>query len=296
MLQAYSPEVLAMFADRVPADTAVTILHHLGLPDERLVSMSARELPTFREADHLTSVYIPQLRGAAVAVNELIELMIRLRRDCAWDQEQTHESLARHLIEEAYETIDALNNYSAALESGEGLESAAYDAEEELGDLLFQIVFHAHLGTEEDAFSLETIADHVHNKLVARHPHVFGDVEVANATDAESRWENLKKAEKSRESVTDGIAWDLPGFVLHAKLQRKAHSVGAGDGDRDEAVASLRTALGELTHNVESSDAWEQVVRGLSVLARHVGVDIENVARREALALRDEIRRIEGLS
>lgn len=306
VLQTYSPEVLAVAADRLPPEASVTVLHHLGLETQQIVTLPAYELASFGAADHLTSLWIDEVRTAGAASDDLVALMHLLRQECAWDIEQTHESLLRHLLEESYEAIDALEEYARAL-NGEGdIDATAAHAEEELGDLLFQIVFHAELGSEEDRFSFTSLADGVRNKLIARHPHVFGDVEVKTAEEAASRWEQLKKVEKQRESVTDGIAWQLPGLVLHAKLLRKARAVGLPITPGSEALDTLRTLVAELSVAATQNDdatvepdtevLWGQVVSALSALARWNGIDLESVARHEALRLRDEIIEAEGLS
>ena len=294
VLQTYSPEVMAAVADRLDDDTRVCVVFHAGLPEQDLRWMTAKDLGRVPEADHLTSLFIPAVHDVGSAVGDLVSLMEILRKECAWDQEQTHTSLARHLIEEAYEVIDALERYSKALDGDGDIDAAAHHVEEELGDLLFQIVFHSHLGREHDTFSLTTVADAVHRKLVARHPHVFGDVTVASADDAEARWETLKKAEKNRESVTDGIAWELPGLVLHAKLLRKAASVGISTMDAAAARERAHAALASLSP--DDDEAWRDIIESLSVLAKTGGVDLEGIARSLALSLRDEIVAVEGLA
>lgn len=294
ILQTYSPEVLALVADRLVGVENVCVVRHAGMTDQSIRWMSVRDLHRVADADHLTSLYVPASRHAGVAVTELVDLMRRLRVACAWDRDQTHDSLVRHLLEETYEVIDAVTRYARAWEGDGDLTLARRDAEEELGDLLFQIVFHAELGSEAESFTLASIADSVHRKLVDRHPHVFGDVTVTTATDAESRWEQLKKSEKRRDSVTDGIAWELPGFVLHAKLLRKAASVGVTSLEPTEALARLRRAIDDL--ETPSEATWTDLVEGVSTLAKAANIDVEGIARSLALALRDEIRALEGLS
>ncbi len=220
ILQTYSTEVLAIVADRVPASTIVTVLHHVGLIDQVITELPASELVSFGEVDHLTSLWIDGPRTAGEAMDDLVTFMRRLRAECPWDQEQTHASLTRHLLEEAYETLDALEAFVRSEDAEDSV--AAAHVEEELGDLLFQIVFHAELGDEEEIFNLATIADGVRDKLTGRHPHVFGDVQVSGSNEVAQRWEVLKRQEKGRESVTDGIAWQLPALILYTKLLRKA--------------------------------------------------------------------------
>src|ERR1019366_822185 len=196
ILQTYAPEVLATVADRLPGDTPVDVLHHLGLDDERIVHLNARDLASFTDADHLTSLYVAGLRTAGEAMDDLVSFTRRLRAECPWDQEQTHASLTKYLVEEAYEALDALTNLATMIDAGDEDDVLVAHAEEELGDLLFQVLFHAELGDEEGRFTLATIADAERDKLTGRHPHVFGDVVVNNADEVAERWEELKKAEK----------------------------------------------------------------------------------------------------
>ncbi len=302
ILQPYAPEVLASVGDRLPSSTEVTVLHHLGLDDELVVQLRADELSTFEQADHLTSLWVEGFRDAGVAMDDLVSFMKRLRAECPWDQEQTHASLTRHLLEEAYETIDALEVYVRVSAEGADDEAARRHVEEELGDLLFQIVFHAELGDEEGAFNFATIADAVRDKLIGRHPHVFGDAHVDNANDVAVRWEILKREEKGRSSITDGIAWQLPALTLYAKLLRKAIAVdmGVDTGDLSrqralDAVAKLsfneRAGDAQSSSNVE--DAWGDALSALAAAAQFAGVDLEGVLRERATMLRDVIRAFE---
>lgn len=303
ILQAYSPEVLASIADRLPEACEVTVLHHLGLDDQFITTFEARNLTTFTRADHLTSLWVEGLRDAGEAMNDLVEFMKRLRAECPWDQEQTHASLTRHLLEEAYETIDALENFERANLAGAVDDAVIDHVEEELGDLLFQIIFHAELGNEEGNFTLATIADGVRDKLIGRHPHVFGDVTVSGADDVASRWEVLKRAEKGRESVTDGIAWQLPALTLYTKLLRKAalvnYELESGEAARQRAlraIAALRfddAAVGDAVSSSNVDTAWGDAVSALVGAAQFAGVDLEGVLRERAATLRDAIRDVE---
>jgi tetrapyrrole methylase family protein / MazG family protein len=302
VLQTYSSEVLASVADRVPSTTLVTVLHHVGLSDEVIVELTAQELTTFGDVDHLTSLWIDGLRTAGEAMDDLVAFMRRLRAECPWDQEQTHASLTRHLLEEAYETLDALEAF-VRVEGDDASDEAAH-VEEELGDLLFQIVFHAELGDEEELFNLATIADNVRDKLIGRHPHVFGDVQVNDSNDVAARWEVLKRDEKGRESVTDGIAWQLPALILYTKLLRKATLVDLrrdAEASRSAAIDALRDVTLErdgVDDARSSSDVdihWGDAVAALVEMAQWAGVDLEGVLRDRARQLRDEIRKVESL-
>lgn len=205
-----------------PPDEPVTVLHHLGLADEAVYEVGWADLDRGGVApDHLTSLWIPRLAApVASELTRFAELVRTLRRECPWDRQQTHRSLARHLVEETYEAVDAIEGLGP---DGDGVDHL----EEELGDLLFQVVFHATLAAEEGWFTLADVARGIHDKLVARHPHVFGGVEAATAAAVEANWEKLKQAEKGRASVMDGIPSGLPALLYAAKVQRRAESLGA---------------------------------------------------------------------
>jgi tetrapyrrole methylase family protein/MazG family protein len=304
VLQTYSPEVLSVVGARLEPSTKVTVLHHLGLADQRIDEVSANELAGFAGADHLTSIWIDDLRSTGEAMDDLVSFTRRLRAECPWDQEQTHASLTRHLLEESYEALDALERFVRAQENGELDDEVVSHVEEELGDLLFQIVFHAELASEEDLFSLASIADSLRDKLTFRHPHVFGDVQVTNAGEVASRWEVLKKSEKGRDSVTDGIALQLPALSLYNKLLAKSALVSReeqrGDVARDEAVMALRElhfderSANETQTPTSVQPGWEKALTSILRAARWAGVDLEGVLRESALKLRDDIRRIES--
>jgi tetrapyrrole methylase family protein/MazG family protein len=299
VLQTYSQAVLAAFSQRLSADVAVIVLHHLGLEDQQIVTLRASDLQSFSSADHLTSLWIDELRTAGTAMDDLVELTRRLRRDCPWDQEQTHASLTRHLLEESYEVIDALEVLTKAQAENVDVKSAAKHVEEELGDLLFQVIFHAELGDEESQFTLVSIADRVREKLIGRHPHVFAGVLVENSDDVANRWEQLKKKEKQRESITDGIAWQSPSLTLYTKLLRKRGSIAMPAPSGAQSLEQAKEALAAIALPSEAAPdasatsavepAWADVLGALVDAAQWSGVDLEGVLRLRALALRDQI-------
>lgn len=307
--QLLSDVKLALSDDAGPLPRPV-LLHHLGLPDEVVAEVDWWELDRTLEADHLTSLYVPRLadRGAAAAgvqVARLVELMDTLREQCPWDRAQDHASLMPHLVEESYEVLDAL----AALGGAPDPAAASGHLEEELGDLLFQIVFHARLADEEGAFDLAGVAKTVHDKLVHRHPHVFADVEANDADQVVANWEEIKKDEKGRQSVTEGIPAALPALVLTSKLARKARAVGLEPYDPTSTTAgSELTALAQLAARAtphaddplarDARDVERRVgdlLFAVVNLAQRVGVDAEQALRDRALVLRGEIRRAEGV-
>ncbi|HEX6419983.1 MAG TPA: MazG nucleotide pyrophosphohydrolase domain-containing protein, partial [Acidimicrobiales bacterium] len=175
-------------AGAAAAEPGLVVLQRLGLPDERVARVPWHDLDRTVEPDHLTSVYVPSLAApVAGEVAGFAEVVRRLRAECPWDREQTHHSLRRHLLEEAYEVLEAIDHLD--VDAGEGFDAL----EEELGDLLFQVVFHATLAAEEGRFTLADVARGIATKLVGRHPHVFGGAEVADADEVAARWEQLKQ-------------------------------------------------------------------------------------------------------
>ena len=163
---------------------------------------------------------------------DLVQVMDRLRRNCPWDQEQTHESLAKYLLEETYETLEAIDTGDYA------------HLREELGDLLLQVAFHSRIAEEASrtrtvttGLSIDDVAAGIVEKLIRRHPHVFADVAVDGVADVEANWETIKAAEKQRSSVLEGIPVALPALALADKVLSRAvqGSSGGGDaGDRRE--------------------------------------------------------------
>jgi XTP/dITP diphosphohydrolase len=152
------------------------------------------------------------------AITDLLAVMARLRspKGCPWDREQDHMTLRWHAVEEVYELLDAI-------EAGDD-----HEMEEELGDLLLQVVFHCQLARERSAFDFEKVARHITDKLVRRHPHVFGNVRVKDVDQVWANWEKIKRAEKhgtrhARPSALDGIPKRLPALLWAEKLVRKAH-------------------------------------------------------------------------
>ncbi len=264
----------------------VVFLQRLGLPDEAVTEVAWSDLDRSVEADHLTSLWIPQLAPpVAGEVARLVELMRELRARCPWDRAQSHASLRRHLLEESYEVLEAIDE----LPAGEGWEHL----EEELGDLLFQVVFHAQLAGEEGRFGFSDVARGIHDKLVARHPHLFaGDVQ---ADSSDESWEQRKLREKGRTSVVDGVPLSLPALARAEKLQRRAVTLGLDLPDAGAAWSALEGELAGLREAVAASGAGGAgagsgtepevaalvggVLFGVVDLARKLDVDAEAALR-----------------
>jgi tetrapyrrole methylase family protein/MazG family protein len=262
----------------------VVVLQRLGLPDESVRTVAWADLDRDVEPDHLTSLWVPVL-GAPVG-SELVrfwELVRLLRRQCPWDREQTHQTLTRHLLEETYETLEAI-------ESGDPVH-----LEEELGDLLFQVFFHAVLGAEEGQFDIADVARGIHDKLVLRHPHVFGEREADTAEQVMQNWEQIKKEEKGRSSIMEGIPSALPSLLYAHKVQRKAASVGFDWPSVDGAYPKVTEELAELQAEPSEEELGDLLFAVVNV-ARHLGFDPESALRGATAKFRDRFTAVEGLA
>ena len=213
-------------------------------------------------------------------VEQLVQVMDQLRSPggCPWDAEQTHESLARYLLEETYEALEAMDQGDLG------------SLREELGDLLLQVVFHARIAQESDeTFSLDSIAQGVVDKLVRRHPHVFTDLVVSSNEELEANWAKIKEEEKQRESVTDGVPQAMPALQLATQLIYRARKSGVVAGD-EEVKESVREVIGEV-----SQEQIAALLVATVELAREADIDAESVLRAEMMRYRSRVRESEGL-
>ncbi|MER6100081.1 nucleoside triphosphate pyrophosphohydrolase [Streptomyces sp. NPDC001728] len=197
---------------------------------------------------------------------DLVQIMDRIRRECPWSSRQTHRGLAKYAIEESYELVEAI-------EDGD-----RHELREELGDVLLQVVFHARIAEEdpEEPFSVDDVAGTLVEKLILRHPHVFGDATAETPEEVREHWLRTKAVEKQRESVTDGVPLGQPGLALAAKLGSRA-----------------RTA--ELDVAVPEGEGIGYELLALAVRAEAGGVDPEAALRAAARTYRDAIRAAEGV-
>ncbi len=293
---------LAIGDSEARPDLRVTVLHHLGLDSESVVVVPWHEIDRAVVPDHLTTLWVPEL--AAPVSSELAaldELVRRLRRDCPWDRQQTHRSLERHLLEEAYEVLEAIDALDRAQDdagadgAGDAEQRAVAHLEEELGDLLFQVFLHSRLAAEEGRFTVADVARSLHDKLVSRHPHVFGDVAAHDAATVVANWEDIKKREKGRASVVDGIPSAMPSLALAAKLQRKSAAVpGAALPDAEILLADAAASIDVLAEVVAQGRSAAAVAGPLlwavTDLVRRAGVEPEDALRAEAGQFADRLR------
>ncbi len=181
-------------------------------------------------------------------INDLVEIMRLLRAPggCPWDAEQTHESIKKNLIEETYEVIEAINKKDNDLLC------------EELGDLLMQVVFHACMETEKGVFDFDDVCNGVCQKLVERHPHVFGETKISGVDDVLTNWDDIKRKSKGQKTTTQSmlsVPRELPALMRATKLQKKAADVGFDWNDVSGALDKLQEEIDELRQAVENKDS-----------------------------------------
>jgi MazG family protein len=221
------------------------------------------------------------------AFDELIRVMAKLRAPggCPWDHEQTYASLSQYLLEEAYETFDAIQE---ADQTGD-----ITNLREELGDLLLQVVFHATIGSERGDFTIDEVCEGVTKKLILRHPHVFGDATLERAQDVLDNWDKLKaderaasgKIEKTRESILDEVPVHFPALLEGLKLSKKAAKTGFDWENSDQVFGKLDEELKELKQAIDAGDranAEKEIGDILFVivnLARHLDAEPETALK-----------------
>ncbi len=239
---------IKLAVDGATGDEPVTILQALGTPDELIVDTTWAELDRTVTADHLTSLWIPELATPVGAEYVRFHQLTRLLREqCPWDIEQTHATLVPHLLEETYEVVDAIDSLDPDDPTTDD------DLIEELGDLLYQIEFHATIAEQEGRFTIADVASGIHDKLVRRHPHVFGDLVGSDLGTDEvlANWDDIKRAEKSRSSVFDGIPRSMPALAYAAKVGGKASKVGFDWPDVAGAFPKIAEETDELLATIE---------------------------------------------
>tara|TARA_S200000501_G_scaffold80656_1_gene72445 strand:+ start:335 stop:1075 length:741 start_codon:yes stop_codon:yes gene_type:complete len=183
--------------------------------------------------------------------DELVDIVKKLREECPWDMEQTHESLSRHLIEEAYELLDALASIQEE-------DSNYAQVKDELGDLLLQILLHSKIAEENNHFAIVDVIDSLKSKLIERHPHVFGDVKLDSAEEVEKQWETIKQKDSS-QSIFNDINSKLPSITRAFKTQRKAKKLNLSYADYEEALSDLLSEVKELEEAKKLEDRKSEI-------------------------------------
>lgn len=226
--------------------------------------------------------------------DEFADIVRRLRKECPWDRIQTHLSLRRCLLEETYETLEAID------------ENNMTELKNELGDVLLQVVFHSNIAEEENNFTLKDIILSVTKKLIDRHPHVFGDEKITDSEEVKKNWERLKKKEGTK-SVTDGIPEELPALLKAYRIQEKASKAGfdwkkPGSGEIDDkpVFEKIIEEISELKQNVDSGkprkeieDELGDVLFSIVNYSRYLKINPEDALRGTIRKFRQRFGRIE---
>ncbi len=227
-------------------------------------------------------------------IDKLVAIVRRLRAPggCPWDREQTRESLKPMLVEETYEVLGALDDNDPA------------ELRDELGDLLLQVVFHAQIADERDEFRMQDVIDAIHDKIVRRHPHVFGGVRAETSEEVLANWDKIKSEEqadknKPRESLLDGISPALPALHEAYQMGVRASRAGIDWNGADTVTGAARTALDALECRLPAGDpaalkaAAGEILFAVVNLCRHLGIDPETGLKRTNLTFRDRFRALE---
>jgi tetrapyrrole methylase family protein/MazG family protein len=291
------PEALAEVCagvSRVLAEGAkVTVLADLGSSNPTVVLTDPDRVdPSL--AGLRTSLFVDAAPGGLIGA---VATMRRLRDECPWDREQTHASLVKNLVEESFELIDAIER----LQEGNEPDWQGYAAvEDELGDLLLQVLFHETIARENGVFDIDQVSEGLRQKLVRRHPHVFGEVEVASAAEVKENWDRIKEEESGAfsRSALDGVPTGMPSLHRASKVQNRAAKLGFDWEEASQVVEKVREELDELEEAMAGSGDRRaelgDVLFSLVNLARHLGHDPELTLREATHRFEDRFRRMEG--
>ena len=270
-----------------------------GDADQTVIEMPLYELDRNSIADHLSTLYVPPLDELdSLRLPETLRYVtMRLRRDpdgCPWDRVQTHQSLTRYVIEETYEVVEALEEND--------LEKLA----EELGDLLLQVYLHAEIARQDGDFNIGDVFEHVNAKLIRRHPHVFGLVEVENAGEVIQNWEEIKRQERiaagkdvQSESMLDGVPLALPSLIVAQEYQKRAAKIGFDYDNLQEVLAKLTEELQELHEASTPEHKREEmgdVLYMVARIARELNIDAEEALRLANRKFRQRFQAMEQIT
>ncbi|MFJ7311050.1 bifunctional methyltransferase/pyrophosphohydrolase YabN [Peribacillus frigoritolerans] len=252
-------DVKLTLMEKLPDDYEVYIVTAAGSSQEKVTKCALFELDRQMELSNLTSVYVPPVKDEALRFREFSKLRrviaeLRGPDGCPWDKKQTHESLKKYLIEEAYELIDSIDEGD-----DEGMVG-------ELGDVLLQVMLHSQIGEDEGMFTIDDVIEGITAKMIRRHPHVFGDVEVNGEEDVLVNWQKIKEGEKGGESkalksILDGIEKSLPNLLRAEEYQKRAAKVGFDWDEVSEAWKKVREEVQELEEEILSPNRDVQRIK-----------------------------------
>jgi len=266
---------------------------------ETVIEMPLYEIDRNSLANHFNALYIPPLEALdALRIPETLRyITMRLRRDpdgCPWDRQQTHQSLTRYVIEETYEVVEALEEND--------LEKLA----EELGDLLLQVYLHAEIARQDGDFNIGDVFEHVSAKLIRRHPHVFGQIEVQNARQVVQNWEEIKQQERiaagkdvQSESILDGVPLASPALIVAQKYQKRAAKIGFDYDNLQAVLAKLTEELQEFQEATTPEHKHEEmgdVLFMVARVARELDIDAEEALRYANRKFRQRFQAMEHIS
>ncbi|WP_214796668.1 MULTISPECIES: nucleoside triphosphate pyrophosphohydrolase [unclassified Exiguobacterium] len=263
-------DVKVQLMERYPDEHPVTLVTAAGTTQERIEHIPLFEMDRMAEVNNLTTLYVPPLTDEAYLAKDfatLKQIIATLRgpEGCPWDRKQTHESLRKYLLEEAYELIEAIN-----AEDDDAII-------EELGDVLLQVMLHAQIGADEGYFDIRDVIGAISEKMVRRHPHVFGDVTVEDASDVVKNWNTIKQAEKGekKQSHLDGVLVDQPSLMRAEQFQKKAAQIGFEWDDVSGAFEKLEEELNEWHEELGDESELGDVLFSIVNIARYVGLNAE---------------------
>ncbi|TCP52720.1 tetrapyrrole methylase family protein/MazG family protein [Tumebacillus sp. BK434] len=299
IMQVYSPDVASdiklTLMEQYGDEYEVTVVRAIGVPgEERVVTVPLYELDRLDFIDHLTSLFVPKTEEAAIVNRQMwkfVEIIKDLRdpdTGCPWDLKQTHQSLRKYLLEEAYEAADAID------------EDDPYALADELGDVLLQIVLHAQIGAEEGTFDIYEVIRSVSDKMIRRHPHVFGGGKEADtAEEVVANWAEIKAQEKEEkglvpQSLLDDVPRGLPAVTAALNLQKKAAQAGFDWDDIADVYAKVKEEINELQETTDKSDEFGDLLFAMINVARFLDVDPETALAGTNRKFRDRFQYIEA--
>ncbi|KML41515.1 nucleoside triphosphate pyrophosphohydrolase [Cytobacillus firmus] len=278
--QFIASDVKLTLMEKLPYDYEVYIVTAAGSSEEVIKKVQLHELDHNMELNNLTSVYVPPVKDETVLYKDFSKLRsiiaeLRGPNGCPWDKKQTHESLKKYLIEEAYELIEAIDN--------EDTEHMT----EELGDVLLQVMLHAQIGEDEGYFAIDDVIEGLSEKMVRRHPHVFGDAQAENEEDVLKNWQSIKQEEKgdNQESMMDSVPKSFPNLMRAAEIQKKAAKAGFDWKEVEPAWEKVKEEIAEFEKEAadfspEMEPEFGDILFALVNIARFYKIDAEDAVRK----------------
>lgn len=297
--QIIASEVKLTLMEQLPDDYKIKIVTAAGSSIQELKEIELYELDRETTINNLTSVYVPPVKDEAILYHQFSsfrEIIAELRgpNGCPWDKEQTHQSLKKYLIEECYELIEAIDKDDVD------------HIIEELGDVLLQVVLHAQIGEDEGLFSIDEVIRGVAEKMVRRHPHVFGNHSVADSNEVLANWEEIKRQEKGNredQSVLDAVAASLPALSKAYHLQKKAAKVGFDWPSVEGAWVKVKEELKEFEEEIAANNDQQFIMKEFGDLlfafvnvGRHYKIEPEEALSATNVKFIDRFRYIEKMA